>query len=47
MTDRIAPHAAPKTPAQGQRLEQPAFNVLYKAMPTGTLAELIGGVVRQ
>jgi Uma2 family endonuclease len=29
----------------GQRLDQPTFHALYEAMPSGTRAELIGGVV--
>jgi Uma2 family endonuclease len=29
----------------GQRLDQPTFHALYEAMPPGTRAELIGGVV--
>ena len=31
---------------EGQRLDQPAFHALYEAMPPGTRAELIDGVVR-
>ncbi|HWE35905.1 MAG TPA: Uma2 family endonuclease [Isosphaeraceae bacterium] len=31
--------------AAGQRLDQPAFHARYEAMPPGTRAELIGGVV--
>ncbi|MFI5455570.1 MAG: Uma2 family endonuclease [Isosphaerales bacterium] len=30
---------------EGQRLDQPAFHALYEAMPPGTRAELINGVV--
>ena len=30
---------------EGQRLDQPAFHALYEAMPPGTRAELIDGVV--
>ena len=45
MTDRIAMHAAPKTLVEGQRLDQPTFHALYEAMPLGTRAELIDGVV--
>ncbi len=30
---------------EGQRLDQPTFHRLYKAMPPGTRAELINGVV--
>lgn len=29
----------------GQRMDQPTFHALYEAMPPGTRAELIGGVV--
>ncbi len=45
MSDPIATHAAPKTLVEGQRLDQPTFHALYEAMPTGTRAELIDGVV--
>ena len=45
MTERIAMHAAPKTLVEGQRLDQPTFHALYEAMPPGTRAELIDGVV--
>ena len=30
---------------EGQRLDQPTFHARYEAMPPGTRAELIGGVV--
>jgi len=30
---------------EGQRLDQPTFHALYEAMPPGTRAELINGVV--
>jgi Uma2 family endonuclease len=46
MTERVATHAAPKTLVEGQRLDQPTFHALYEAMPPGTRAELIDGVVR-
>ena len=34
-----------RTLIDGQRLDQPAFHALYEAMPPGTRAELINGVV--
>src|SRR5438874_10993555 len=34
-----------RTLVEGQRLDQPTFHALYEAMPPGTRAELIGGVV--
>jgi Putative restriction endonuclease len=37
--------AAPRTLVEGQRLDQPTFHALYEAMPPGTRAELIDGVV--
>ena len=37
--------APPRTLVEGQRLDQPTFHALYEAMPPGTRAELIGGVV--
>jgi Uma2 family endonuclease len=37
--------AAPGTLVEGQRLDQPTFHALYEAMPPGTRAELIDGVV--
>ena len=33
------------TLVEGQRLDQPTFHALYEAMPPGTRAELINGVV--
>jgi Uma2 family endonuclease len=44
MSDR---HPVMTTPAlfDGQRLDQPTFHALYEAMPPGTWAELIDGVV--
>jgi len=35
----------PRTLVEGQRLDQPTFHALYEAMPPGTRAELINGVV--
>ena len=35
----------PPTLVEGQRLDQPTFHALYEAMPPGTRAELIDGVV--
>jgi hypothetical protein len=35
----------PRTLIEGQRLDQPTFHALYEAMPQGTRAELINGVV--
>jgi hypothetical protein len=35
----------PSTLVDGQRLDQPTFHALYEAMPPGTRAELINGVV--
>jgi Uma2 family endonuclease len=40
----VAPSAAPPLVA-GRRLDQATFHALYEAMPPGTRAELIGGVV--
>ena len=37
--------APPRTLVEGQRLDQPTFHTLYEAMPPGTRAELIDGVV--
>ncbi len=45
MPDRMTTSAAPKTLVEGQRLDQPTFHSLYEAMPPGTRAELIDGVV--
>ncbi len=45
MPDRMTMSAAPKTLVEGQRLDQPTFHALYEAMPPGTRAELIDGVV--
>jgi Putative restriction endonuclease len=35
----------PRTLVEGQQLDQPTFHALYEAMPPGTRAELINGVV--
>jgi Uma2 family endonuclease len=43
MSVKTAP--SPSTLFEGQRLDQPTFHELYKAMPPGTRAELIDGVV--
>jgi Uma2 family endonuclease len=45
MPDRTTTTAAPARLVEGQRLDQPAFHALYEAMPRGTRAELIDGVV--
>jgi len=45
MPDRMAMKVAPSTLIEGQRLDQPTFHALYQAMPPGTRAELIDGVV--
>ena len=45
MPDRTTPIAAPEALVDGQRLDQPTFHALYTAMPPGTRAELIDGVV--
>ena len=45
MPDRTTMKAAPSTLVEGQRLDQPTFHALYEAMPPGTRAELIDGVV--
>jgi Uma2 family endonuclease len=42
--DRPAARPVPRLVA-GQRLDQPTFHARYEAMPPGTRAELIGGVV--
>jgi Uma2 family endonuclease len=36
---------SPRRLIEGQRLDQPTFHALYEAMPPGTRAELINGVV--
>ena len=45
MPARNPPIDRPPTLVEGQRLDQPTFHALYEAMPAGTCAELIGGVV--
>jgi Uma2 family endonuclease len=45
MSNRTTTKAAPVTLVEGQRLDQPTFHALYEAMPPGTRAELIDGVV--
>jgi Uma2 family endonuclease len=45
MPDRMTVNSAPSTLVEGQRLDQPTFHALYEAMPPGTRAELIDGVV--
>jgi len=45
MPDRMTMKSAPCTLVEGQRLDQPTFHALYEAMPPGTRAELIDGVV--
>jgi hypothetical protein len=45
MSERSRTVDAPQSLVEGQRLDQPTFHSLYEAMPPGTRAELIGGVV--
>jgi len=45
MSDSARTVQPPRTLVEGQRLDQPTFHSLYVAMPPGTRAELIGGVV--
>ena len=45
MSDHTMGDDQPRTLVEGQRLDQPTFHALYEAMPPGTRAELIGGVV--
>ena len=45
MSERIAMINPPRELVEGQRLDQPTFHALYEAMPPGTRAELINGVV--
>jgi hypothetical protein len=45
MPDRLTISGVPRTLVEGQRLDQPTFHALYEAMPPGTRAELIDGVV--
>jgi hypothetical protein len=42
--ERIKPRAFPPL-ENGQHLDQPTFHERYQAMPEGTWAELVGGVV--
>src|SRR5437870_8701918 len=43
-TERAKPKTLPPLVA-GQHLDQPTFHERYEAMPPGTRAELIGGIV--
>jgi Uma2 family endonuclease len=45
MSGRTTDKGAPATLVEGLRLDQPTFHALYEAMPPGTRAELIDGVV--
>ena len=45
MADRTTTKATPGALVEGQRSDQPTFHALYAAMPPGTRAELIDGVV--
>ena len=45
MPDRSTLTAPPRPLVEGERLDQPTFHARYLAMPPGTRAELIGGVV--
>ena len=45
MPHRTTTSAGPQLLVEGQRLDQPTFHSLYQAMPPGTRAELIDGVV--
>jgi Uma2 family endonuclease len=45
MSERAQVADPPRLLIEGQRLDQPTFHALYQAMPPGTRAELIGGVV--
>jgi Uma2 family endonuclease len=45
MSFRSTLDAPPQKLVEGQRLDQPTFHALYEAMPPGTRAELINGVV--
>jgi hypothetical protein len=45
MADRATAKAAPSKLVEGLRIDQPTFHALYDAMPPGTRAELIDGVV--
>jgi hypothetical protein len=45
MSQRSTTIGPPRALVEGQRLDQPTFHALYEAMPPGTRAELINGVV--
>ncbi len=45
MSERVPVFDPPPMLVEGQRLDQPTFHALYEAMPPGTRAELIDGVV--
>ncbi len=45
MSSRSTLSSSSRTLVDGQRLDQPTFHALYEAMPPGTKAELINGVV--
>src|SRR5947209_4127800 len=45
MTERTQLINTPRTLVEGEHLDQPTFHALYEAMPPGTRAELIDGVV--
>ncbi len=45
MSERTKVIDSPCMLVEGQRLDQPTFHALYEAMPPGTRAELIDGVV--
>jgi Uma2 family endonuclease len=45
MADPMTTRSPHETLVEGQRLDQPTFHALYEAMPPGTRAELINGVV--
>ena len=45
MTESTRATIAPRPLVEGQRLDQPTFHAIYEAMPSGTRAELIDGVV--
>lgn len=45
MPEPISVTTSGRTLVDGQRLDQPTFHSLYEAMPPGTRAELIHGVV--
>src|SRR5262249_53980314 len=46
VAERTTVDNPPRPLVEGQRLDQPTFHALYEAMPPGTRAELINGVVR-